>query len=290
LCKCYLNSIRRGVLQEVSFRDGDIHGPSQGRVAWASKNGRRSCGTATDCCALLRPRYDKGRARSSCSDRVGTGALLGSSHCSVTVTSGLPLGRRRHDAARCGTRECPAAGDGEGRNRHGLAAPLPAKELWVQRGRTRRGTEALPARRTQALAEAGGPPLRFHDLRHTTASLLMMAGANPAAVQRILGHSSPAITTGIYGHLAPSYLLAEADRLSFGLKPTPVIEKPMGACLRVANLPSFVPQLSPNLRDGKKELGAGANQPNIPSAFPARSTGLEPVTSGVTGRRSNQLN
>jgi len=45
----------------------------------------------------------------------------------------------------------------------------------------------------------------------------MMAGANPAAVQRILGHSSPAITTGIYGHLAPSYLLAEADRLSFGL-------------------------------------------------------------------------
>ena len=30
-------------------------------------------------------------------------------------------------------------------------------------------------------------PIRFHDLRHTTASLLLMAGANPAAAQRILG-------------------------------------------------------------------------------------------------------
>ena len=36
-------------------------------------------------------------------------------------------------------------------------------------------------------------PIRFHDLRHTTASLLLMAGANPAAVQRILRHSDPRI-------------------------------------------------------------------------------------------------
>jgi len=35
--------------------------------------------------------------------------------------------------------------------------------------------------------------IRFHDLRHTTASLLLMAGANPAAVQRILRHSDPRI-------------------------------------------------------------------------------------------------
>jgi excisionase family DNA binding protein len=38
--------------------------------------------------------------------------------------------------------------------------------------------------------------IRFHDLRHTTASLLTMAGANPAAVQRILRHRDPRITTG----------------------------------------------------------------------------------------------
>jgi integrase len=60
-------------------------------------------------------------------------------------------------------------------------------------------------------------PLRFHDLRHTTASLLMMAGANPAAVQRILRHRDPRITMQVYGHLTPGYLQAEVDRLQFGL-------------------------------------------------------------------------
>jgi len=59
--------------------------------------------------------------------------------------------------------------------------------------------------------------IRFHDLRHTTASLLMMAGANPAAVQRILRHSDPRITTEVYGHLAPDYLRREIDLLSFGM-------------------------------------------------------------------------
>jgi integrase len=36
----------------------------------------------------------------------------------------------------------------------------------------------------------------------------MMAGVNPA-VQRILRHSDPRITTGVYGHLAPNYLREE---------------------------------------------------------------------------------
>ena len=63
--------------------------------------------------------------------------------------------------------------------------------------------------------------IRFHDLRHTTASLLLMAGANPAAVQRILRHSDPRITTEVYGHLLPGYLRDEINRLSFGVSPTP---------------------------------------------------------------------
>jgi integrase len=63
--------------------------------------------------------------------------------------------------------------------------------------------------------------IRFHDLRHTTASLLLMAGANPAAVQRILRHSDPRITTEVYGHLVPDYLRAEIDRLRFGIAPPP---------------------------------------------------------------------
>jgi integrase len=62
-------------------------------------------------------------------------------------------------------------------------------------------------------------PFRFHDLRHTTASLLMMSGASPAAVQRILRHTDIRVTTEVYGHLAPEYLQTEIDRLSFRPKP-----------------------------------------------------------------------
>jgi hypothetical protein len=54
----------------------------------------------------------------------------------------------------------------------------------------------------------------------------MMAGANPAAVQRILRHSDPRITTEVYGHLAPGYLRAEIDRLHFR-PPEPAAESPV---------------------------------------------------------------
>ena len=74
------------------------------------------------------------------------------------------------------------------------------------------------------------------------ASLLMMAGANPAAVQRIMRHSDPKLTTEVYGHLAPGYLRAEVDRLSFGIAPS----EPAKPQARVANLVPFVPPLSPN--------------------------------------------
>ncbi|HEY6080020.1 MAG TPA: tyrosine-type recombinase/integrase [Polyangiaceae bacterium] len=57
-----------------------------------------------------------------------------------------------------------------------------------------------------ALAPGPGATAPLHDLRHTTASLLMMAGANPAAVQRILRHRDPRITMEVYGHLTPGYL------------------------------------------------------------------------------------
>jgi len=59
-------------------------------------------------------------------------------------------------------------------------------------------------------------PIRFHHLRHTTASLLLMRGADVAAVQRILRHSDPRLTTETYGHLVPDYLRAQIDRPSFG--------------------------------------------------------------------------
>jgi integrase len=50
--------------------------------------------------------------------------------------------------------------------------------------------------------------LRFHDLRHTTASLLIRTGAHPKAVSTYLGHSTINITMDRYGHLYPDDLAA----------------------------------------------------------------------------------
>jgi excisionase family DNA binding protein len=61
--------------------------------------------------------------------------------------------------------------------------------------------------------------IRFHHLRHTTASLLLMSGADLAAVQRIMRHQDPRTTTEFYGHLAGNYLKKEIERLSFGPAP-----------------------------------------------------------------------
>lgn len=45
--------------------------------------------------------------------------------------------------------------------------------------------------------------IRFHDLRHTYASLMAAAGAPPKYVQEQLGHSSIQVTMDIYSHLFP---------------------------------------------------------------------------------------
>jgi integrase len=52
-----------------------------------------------------------------------------------------------------------------------------------------------------ALERAGIQPIRWHDLRHTFASLLIAGGANITFVSRQLGHTSSQVTLGIYAHL-----------------------------------------------------------------------------------------
>lgn len=64
-----------------------------------------------------------------------------------------------------------------------------------------------------AVAAAGLPPTRFHDLRHTCASLAIAAGADILALQAMLGHASAAMTLDRYGHLMPGRPEAVADRL-----------------------------------------------------------------------------
>lgn len=54
-----------------------------------------------------------------------------------------------------------------------------------------------------AVRRAGLPVIRFHDLRHTAATLLLARGVNPKVVSEMLGHSSVAVTLTLYGHVTP---------------------------------------------------------------------------------------
>ena len=77
---------------------------------------------------------------------------------------------------------------------------------------------------------------RFHDLRHTTATLLLKAGTPLAMVQRLIGHSDPAITTEVYGHLESEDARPHLERLSF-----PVLEPLMNVLPMAANGPRGAP-------------------------------------------------
>lgn len=64
-----------------------------------------------------------------------------------------------------------------------------------------------------AVSRAGLEPLRFHDLRHTCASLLIANGAHVKEIQARLGHTSVTTTLDRYGHLLPSLDEQLAERL-----------------------------------------------------------------------------
>jgi integrase len=57
---------------------------------------------------------------------------------------------------------------------------------------------------TQALRQAGLPHIRVHDLRHTTASILLEAGTHPKILQDLLGHSTIRLTLDTYSHFTPA--------------------------------------------------------------------------------------
>ena len=69
------------------------------------------------------------------------------------------------------------------------------------------------------LDAAGMRRARFHDLRHTFASLLIQAGESLAYVRDQLGHSSIKITVDLYGHLVPGANRGAVDRLADATAP-----------------------------------------------------------------------
>jgi integrase len=66
----------------------------------------------------------------------------------------------------------------------------------------------------QVLEQHGLPRMRFHDLRHTAATLLLAQGVQPRMIMETLGHSQYALTMNLYSHVMPAMKQETANRMN----------------------------------------------------------------------------
>lgn len=94
------------------------------------------------------------------------------------------------------------------------------------------------------LKKAGLRNIRFHDTRHTYASLLLSDGVSSVYVKEQLGHSSIKMTVDVYGHLIPSSNRAAVNRLDgqFNFHPS---------------VPQAQPKSAQNTRNASNLFGSG---------------------------------
>lgn len=96
----------------------------------------------------------------------------------------------------------------------------PIRQSLFYRRHFKPAVKGRPATKSRPAAKGALPAakhgLRFHDLRHTCAALLIAADAHPKAICDRLGHSGIGITMDRYGHLLPSVDAALADALDAG--------------------------------------------------------------------------
>jgi pimeloyl-ACP methyl ester carboxylesterase len=111
--------------------------------------------------------------------------------------------------------------------------------------------------------------MRFHDLRHTTATLLLRAGVDAHRVQRLLRHRDVRTTTGIYGHLDVEDLRAalgdeQIDLLGFShgglVAAAYAVSHParVRRLVLVVALAAFTPEMQ---AEAEREIAARAGEP-----------------------------
>ena len=115
--------------------------------------------------------------------------------------------------------------------------------------------------------------LTFKDLRHTTATLLLKAGAPLATVQRLLRHSDPKLTAMIYGHLETDDLRRGLERLKLTGGPVSCRQpQPPSPDLPVNG--DSIGRTAPELRNGatteKKRPRSRRKPPGTPGSYDGR--------------------
>ncbi len=95
-----------------------------------------------------------------------------------------------------------------------------AAEKWTETGLVFTTTTGRPIDATKIskdfhhhLARAGLAQRRFHDLRHSCATLLLVQGVSPRVVMEVLGHSQISLTMNTYTHVVPELRRQAAERM-----------------------------------------------------------------------------
>jgi integrase len=95
-----------------------------------------------------------------------------------------------------------------------------ARERWTENGLVFATPFGKPIDATRVskqfhhhLARAGLAQRRFHDLRHSCATLLLVQGVSPRVVMDVLGHSQIALTMNTYSHVIPELRREAANRM-----------------------------------------------------------------------------
>jgi len=126
------------------------------------------------------------------------------------------------------------------------------------------------------MVSVGLEGVSLHSLRHTNATELLRNGVPIAEVSRRLGHADQNITLSIYSHAVPADSRAAAK----------VWNDALGDVIQTSKKPAAARSLAESCTETTKLRVFVANK----RKKMAGTTGLEPATSDVTGRRSNQLN
>lgn len=125
--------------------------------------------------------------------------------------------------------------------------------------------------------------IHFHNLRHTTGSLLAQARVPIAAVAAVLGHSDVRLTIQRYAHLSPDYLRSEVESLRLGVEPPDPVEpvsEPEALQAVASDLPrSNRAHIGQSAEPPKTKTGRpGFNLPEHPAYLLERETGFGPAT------------